>query len=154
MPSSTVPTAPIPVHTGYAVPSGNVWIALASRPILKNVNTRKPPIHNHHSSPVTVRARPKQKVNPTSHSPARIRIIQFMLSFNNLPEGCGNVRRLLLEAWQSYAFSHNQANQSPNLQNFIAAATVARQAVVGGTRETGWGSAMWHSGARGVAAGD
>lgn len=41
-----------------------------------------------------------------------------------------------------------------NLQNFIAAATVAHQAVVGGTRETGRGSAMWHSGARGVAAGD
>ena len=34
------------------------------------------------------------------------------------------------------------------------AATVARKAVVGGTRQTGWGSAMWHSGARGVAAGD
>ncbi len=28
IPSNTVPTAPIPVHTAYAVPIGSVWVAL------------------------------------------------------------------------------------------------------------------------------
>ena len=28
IPSRTVPTAPIPVHTAYAVPIGSVWVAL------------------------------------------------------------------------------------------------------------------------------
>ena len=35
IPTNTVPTAPIPVQTGYAVPMGNVCAAFASRNMLK-----------------------------------------------------------------------------------------------------------------------
>lgn len=30
IPTSTAPTAPMPVHTGYAVPKGNVCVAFAN----------------------------------------------------------------------------------------------------------------------------
>ena len=33
MPSPTVPTAPIPVHTAYAVPSGRLRVATRSEPL-------------------------------------------------------------------------------------------------------------------------
>lgn len=45
IPNSTVPTAPIPVHTAYAVPSGNVCDARARRYILKNVAAKNPAPH-------------------------------------------------------------------------------------------------------------
>lgn len=41
MPIRTVPTAPIPVHTGYAVPTGIVLTAFARNNILKNADDRK-----------------------------------------------------------------------------------------------------------------
>ena len=34
MPTSTAPTAPIPVQAGYAVPIGSVWVALANNTAL------------------------------------------------------------------------------------------------------------------------
>ena len=34
MPTSTAPTAPIPVQKGYAVPIGSVWVALANNTAL------------------------------------------------------------------------------------------------------------------------
>ena len=43
MPRITVPTAPIPVHTGYAVLIGRVWAALASRTMLNVRQTIKHP---------------------------------------------------------------------------------------------------------------
>lgn len=35
IPTSTAPTAPMPVHTGYAVPKGNVCVAFANNTALK-----------------------------------------------------------------------------------------------------------------------
>lgn len=35
IPTRTVPTAPIPVHTGYAVPRGIVLVALVRRTMLR-----------------------------------------------------------------------------------------------------------------------
>lgn len=79
MPTSTVPTAPMPVHTGYAVPIGSVSVAFASSAILSSDMTMNPPIHSHHSVPAAFLALPRQKVKPTSHSPAIISIIQFIV---------------------------------------------------------------------------
>ena len=78
MPMITVPTAPIPVQTGYAVPSGIVCVTLANRPMLINENARKPPIQHHHSAPATDLARPRQYVKPTSQSPATTNKNQFI----------------------------------------------------------------------------
>ena len=60
IPARTVPTAPIPVHTGYAIPIGRVCVAFASSDILMTENNRNPPIHSHHSRPSTDFARPRQ----------------------------------------------------------------------------------------------
>ena len=37
MPSTTVPTAPIPVHTAYAVPNGRLRVAAPTRPKLSAI---------------------------------------------------------------------------------------------------------------------
>lgn len=60
MPTSTVPTAPMRVHTGYAMPMGSVCVALASSAMLTPEKITKPPIHSHHSVPMTDFARPRQ----------------------------------------------------------------------------------------------
>lgn len=60
MPTNTVPTAPIPVHTGYAMPMGSVCVALASSAMLTTEKMTKPPIHSHHSIPTTDFALPRQ----------------------------------------------------------------------------------------------
>lgn len=41
IPTSAVPTAPMPVHTAYAVPMGNFWVAFMSNTILTVRHTRK-----------------------------------------------------------------------------------------------------------------
>ena len=46
IPTNTVPTAPIPVHTAYAVPIGNDCDALYNRIILMVKQTKNPVIHN------------------------------------------------------------------------------------------------------------
>ena len=90
IPTITVPTAPIPVQTGYAMPNGMVCVTFANNPILTTENTANPPIQSHHCSPSTHFARPRQYVKPTSHSPATININQFI--FNQLPiEGCKTI---------------------------------------------------------------
>ena len=48
------------------------------------------------SHPVATLALPRQNVKPHSHSPATIRMIQFIISDVVLTEGCSNIRRLLL----------------------------------------------------------
>lgn len=60
MPTNTVPTAPIPVHTAYAVPIGRLCEAFASNTILMIVKTRNPAIHPHQGRPSTDFARPRQ----------------------------------------------------------------------------------------------
>ncbi len=79
IPISTAPTAPIPVHTGYAVPKGIVCVAFARKTALNTYKTANATIHIHHSVPATPFARPRQYVKPTSQSPATIKIIQFTL---------------------------------------------------------------------------
>ena len=88
MPSITVPTAPIPVHTGYAVPIGIVCVTFANRVILSIVKMRKPLIQYHQNRPSAVLALPRQYVNPTSHSPAIINRIQFIRKILQPVEGC------------------------------------------------------------------
>ena len=91
MPTMTVPTAPMPVQTGYAVPMGSVCVALASRAMLSMLKHIKPPIHAHHSMPSVSLALPRQKVKATSQSPAAIRINQFIINIRTACfEGCGN----------------------------------------------------------------
>lgn len=60
MPTKTVPTAPIPVQTAYAVPIGKLCVAFANNPILIIENTRNPAIQPHHSRPSTDFALPRQ----------------------------------------------------------------------------------------------
>ena len=86
IPTTTAPTAPMPVHTGYAVPNGIVCLALARSTALSTYSKANAAIQVHHSVPVTPLAFPKLYVNPTSHSPATIKIIQFIFShsFKNI----------------------------------------------------------------------
>lgn len=79
MPRSTVPTAPMPVHTGYAVPIGRLWTAFASRIMLNDRQIMKPAPHNHHAVPETSFIFPRQNANPDSNIPATISIIQFII---------------------------------------------------------------------------
>lgn len=79
MPTSAVPTAPMLVHTGYAVPLGSVSVSFASSAILSSDMTMKPPVHSHHSVPAAFLALPSQKVKSISHSTAIICVIQFFV---------------------------------------------------------------------------
>lgn len=72
----TVPTAPMPVHTAYAVPIGKVCVALFNRIKLKVMEIKKPMLH---FTLVKLFESFKQVVKPTSKKPAIINIIQFML---------------------------------------------------------------------------
>ena len=77
IPTSTAPTAPMPVHTQYAVPSEMVSVAFASKTALRTYSIPKAVIQLHQSLEAPF-ALPKQYVKPTSHRPATIRIIQFI----------------------------------------------------------------------------
>ena len=79
MPINTVPTAPIPVHTAYAVPMGKVCAALYSNTILRVRQTKNPPIQYHEVTPVVSFALPRQDAKPTSNKPAIMRMNQFIL---------------------------------------------------------------------------
>ena len=78
MPINAVPTAPIPVHTAYAVPIGSVWVAFMSNNILTVNEIKNPPYHTYTALPVASLAFPKQDANATSKSPAIIKIIQII----------------------------------------------------------------------------
>lgn len=60
IPVNTVPMAPIPVQTAYAVPIGRLSVAFANRPILMIVKTKNPAIHPIQGRPSTDFARPRQ----------------------------------------------------------------------------------------------
>jgi hypothetical protein len=51
IPTRTVPTAPTPVHTAYAVPIGNVCVALYKRNMLIERQIAKPSHHNEEVNP-------------------------------------------------------------------------------------------------------
>tara|TARA_Y100000780_G_scaffold181764_1_gene167571 strand:+ start:43812 stop:44171 length:360 start_codon:yes stop_codon:yes gene_type:complete len=78
MPTKTVPTAPMPVQTAYAVPMGRVCVAFTKSIILIAKAIKKPIYHKYISLPVDSFALPKQKANATSNMPAIINIIQFI----------------------------------------------------------------------------
>lgn len=69
----TVPTAPIPVHTGYAVPRGIVLVALVRRIILKRQRTANALYHNAALYPVSTLPFPRQNAKPVSQNPAIIK---------------------------------------------------------------------------------
>lgn len=73
IPTSTVPTAPIPVHTAYAVPKGKCCVALISKNMLMNKLKANPPYHATLVTPSDSFALPKQKVKPTSNKPPIIK---------------------------------------------------------------------------------
>lgn len=72
MPTMTVPTAPIPVHTGYAVPKGMVLVAFVSSTILSRHSSAKATYHIAALFPVSTLPFPRQNANPVSHIPATI----------------------------------------------------------------------------------
>ena len=78
IPTKTVPTAPIPVQTAYAVPIGIVSDALYSNNILILKQNKKPTNQNIESVPEFSLAFPKHVANPTSKSPPKINKSQFM----------------------------------------------------------------------------
>ena len=78
MPTITVPTAPIPVHTGYAVPMGIVCTAFANNVILRVRQARNPSPQRHHGVPDNPFILPRQNANPVSKHPAIISRIQFI----------------------------------------------------------------------------
>lgn len=97
IPTNTVPTAPIPVHTAYAVPKGKVCVALVSKYILIKVHITKPAYHKYKAVPVVSLVFPKQKVKATSNSPATINTIQFINSKNNTSDCRQRYKHLPIE---------------------------------------------------------
>src|SRR5690606_41033374 len=78
MPTNTVPTAPIPVQTAYAVPIGNVCVAFISSNILIESEIRNPANQRYISVPEVSFTLPKQDANATSNKPPMIRNTQFI----------------------------------------------------------------------------
>jgi hypothetical protein len=81
MPTSTVPTAPTPVQTTYAVPRGKFCVAFINKVMLIISVTKKPAYHHIASVPLVSFAFPKQNAKATSNKPAMIKMIQFMFLF-------------------------------------------------------------------------
>ena len=79
IPISTVPTAPIPVHTAYAVPKGRVCVAFIRSAMEANKQRIKPPYHIYVVDPVASFALPRQVVKPISNRPPSIKNIQFIM---------------------------------------------------------------------------
>ena len=79
IPINTVPTAPIPVQTAYAVPNGNVCVAFISKPIDANKHKTKHPYQINDSVPDVSLAFPRLVVKPISKSPPKINSIQFII---------------------------------------------------------------------------
>lgn len=78
MPIITVPTAPIPVQTPYAVPMGIDCIALLSRAKLSEMHIKNPMLHFTFEK---FSESFRQVVNPTSNNPARTKINQAIFLF-------------------------------------------------------------------------
>ena len=72
------PTAPIPVHTAYAVPMGSVCVAFSNKPMLMINAIKKPRYQKYTILPVAVLALPRHAANAISNKPPIINRIQFM----------------------------------------------------------------------------
>src|SRR5574344_147253 len=78
MPIRTVPTAPMPVHIGYAVPRGIVRTAFARKNILNKEDNRNE-VHQRYSGPLRASfVLPKEYVISISKTLAEKRKIQFI----------------------------------------------------------------------------
>lgn len=77
IPTNTVPTAPIPVHTAYAVPMGKVCVAFIKSNMLMVRDTKNARYQNTTAFPVTSFAFARQAAKATSNKPAMIKMIQF-----------------------------------------------------------------------------
>ncbi len=84
IPIITVPTAPIPVHTAYAVPIGKCSKDLIKKYILATMQIAKEVYHKYISLPVVSFALPKLDAKPTSNKPAITKKIQLILYFHFL----------------------------------------------------------------------
>src|ERR1700712_1425641 len=73
MPSTTVPTAPIPVHTAYAVPIGRLRVATPTKPRLSTIMTAVATDGQKRVNPCEY-FRPIE--NPVSNTPAITRTAQ------------------------------------------------------------------------------
>ena len=78
IPTNTVPTAPMPVQTAYAVPMGKTCVTLYSKTILIERHAKKPSSHKFEIVPEVSLAFPRQVAKPTSKSPAMMSKIQFI----------------------------------------------------------------------------
>ena len=78
MPTSTVPTAPMPVHTAYAVPMGSVSVTLYNKYMLMERQIKNPAIHKMEVVPDVSLALPRQVAKPISNKPAMMSKNQFM----------------------------------------------------------------------------
>ena len=81
IPTITVPTAPIPVHTGYAVPIGIVCADFANSVMLSVMQARTPMPHRHHGVHDNPFILPRQNAKPVSKHPAIIRRFQFIVCY-------------------------------------------------------------------------
>ena len=79
IPTKTLPTAPIPVQTAYAVPIGNSLVAFTNNNMLMERHTKKPPYQSKEVFPEVSFAFPRQVAKPTSNKPAIMSKIQFNL---------------------------------------------------------------------------
>lgn len=77
MPMIAVPTAPMPVHTAYAVPSGMVLMASDSSAKLLITDTQNSAVHQRLAEGLS--AIFMLEVNPTSNAPARINAIHAFM---------------------------------------------------------------------------
>lgn len=79
IPTSTLPTAPIPVQTAYAVPIGSSFVTFTSKTILIVRQTKNPAYQKIIVFPDDSLAFPRHVANATSNKPAIINSIQFIL---------------------------------------------------------------------------
>ncbi len=80
IPNKTVPTAPMPVHTAYAVPIGSVFVVFIKRSILIERQTTNARNHHTDSFPCVLLALAKHAAKPTSKRPAIIKYIHCIIS--------------------------------------------------------------------------
>ncbi len=79
IPTSTLPTAPIPVQTAYAVPIGSSLVTFTSKTMLIVRQTKNPAYQKIIVFPDDSLAFPRQVAKATSNKPAIINSIQFIL---------------------------------------------------------------------------
>ncbi len=84
IPTITVPTAPMPVHIGYAVPMGMVCTLFDNNIILIERQAKNPNPHRYQGIPDNPFILPRQKANPVSKKPAIMRNNQFIYKNNQL----------------------------------------------------------------------